>query len=1042
MPPALGLRAGGHGRFILLRTICPKETTMWFANRKLGRTSLSGKNEAQTKVSGSRPSAEKRHLRPQKSFRPWLEALEDRLAPATFNAVDVDSLIADIHTANGNGTANTINLTPNGLYVLRGPENLFKGQTGMPVIDSPFPLTINGNEATIYSNGLSAFRLFGVASGAALTLNNVTLQNGLAKGTGVDAEGGAIFNAGTLTLSHDMIDHNRAEGTSAEQTSGADGASAYGGAIYNATGASLTMTACTLSNNTAIGGDGGAGIPDSGSHVNGGSGGVGAGGGIFINGGSDVNALITTCTITACTLRNNHADSGNGGNGANGVPGTNPGIGPGHGGDGGVAFGGGIASVGVRVAVTILDSTISSNDAQAGNGGRGGNWSDNYARAAQGGNGGTAQGGGVFNSAVTLSLNGAVALTLMSSTIAGNNAIAGPGGSGGSGGLGGAGGNGGNGGQAFGGGIDNVSGTVTILNNTISNNNAIGGNGGNGGAVTLNDATGGNGGNGGVAEGGGVSNNGGTMTLGNSTIAGGNEVTGGAAGIGGDSAHGPNGVNGSPGPASGGGIAGVTAVAVGDDIVAGNLIQLPAGSTISSDVSGFFTDFGYNFIGNGDFSPFVNGSNGDQVGTSLSPLDPKLGLLQNNGGPTQTMMPLPGSPVIDAGQNASSAPLTDQRGFRRVAHGASAPVFVIGLGPRLPNIDIGAVEYQRQDLVGRDQGSGNWLVAKSDGSSTFTNSVFTTWNTALTWVDVHRGDFSGDGRDDIVGRDQASGHWWVGVSNGTTFTTSLWDTWNTAFTWVDVKVGDFNGDGKLDIVGRDQASGNWWAALSTGSSFVNTFLGTWNPSITWVNVQVGDFNGDGKADIVGRDQATGDWWAALSTGSSFVNTFWGTWNTSITWVDVNVADLNGDGMVDIVGRDQASGNWWAALSMGSSSVTSFWGAWNPSITWVDVQVGDFNGDGKADIVGRDRASGQWWVAQSTGSASFNNIWGTWNPSITWVDVQVGDFNGDGKMDIVGRDRASGNWWVGTSTGSTFTIFVWGAWNTAMTWTNVGTGEFA
>jgi hypothetical protein len=46
-------------------------------------------------------------------------------------------------------------------------------------------------------------------------------------------------------------------------------------------------------------------------------------------------------------------------------------------------------------------------------------------------------------------------------------------------------------------------------------------------------------------------------------------------------------------------------------------------------------------------------------------LDPLLGPLQNNGGPTQTMALLPGSPAIGHGDNAK-APTTDQRGITRI----------------------------------------------------------------------------------------------------------------------------------------------------------------------------------------------------------------------------------------------------------------------------------------------------------------------------------------------------------------------------------------
>ena len=60
--------------------------------------------------------------------------------------------------------------------------------------------------------------------------------------------------------------------------------------------------------------------------------------------------------------------------------------------------------------------------------------------------------------------------------------------------------------------------------------------------------------------------------------------------------------------------------------------------------------------------------------------DPMLGPLANNGGPTQTMLPQPSSPVIDAADPASDGALTtDQRGFARV----------VGPAP-----DIGAVEFQ------------------------------------------------------------------------------------------------------------------------------------------------------------------------------------------------------------------------------------------------------------------------------------------------------------------------------------------------------------
>ena len=81
-----------------------------------------------------------------------------------------------------------------------------------------------------------------------------------------------------------------------------------------------------------------------------------------------------------------------------------------------------------------------------------------------------------------------------------------------------------------------------------------------------------------------------------------------------------------------------------------------------------------NLIGTGGSGGLTNGSNGNQVGVANPGLDPNG--LQWNGGPTQTIALLAGSPAIDAGSNALAVdangnPLTtDQRGlgFSRIVN--------------------------------------------------------------------------------------------------------------------------------------------------------------------------------------------------------------------------------------------------------------------------------------------------------------------------------------------------------------------------------------
>jgi hypothetical protein len=85
------------------------------------------------------------------------------------------------------------------------------------------------------------------------------------------------------------------------------------------------------------------------------------------------------------------------------------------------------------------------------------------------------------------------------------------------------------------------------------------------------------------------------------------------------------------------------------------------------DFSGNFTAASHNLLEDGTGSnlpPGDPGPNGNLVGTAAHPIDPMLGPLARNGGPTRTMALLPGSPAIDAG-TSRGAPPTDQRGQPR-----------------------------------------------------------------------------------------------------------------------------------------------------------------------------------------------------------------------------------------------------------------------------------------------------------------------------------------------------------------------------------------
>jgi len=219
--------------------------------------------------------------------------------------------------------------------------------------------------------------------------------------------------------------------------------------------------------------------------------------------------------------------------------------------------GGTAQGAGIYVAagsLTISNSSIAMNTAQAGGGGRGGRGGAGRDGASgtaghptggngrsgrsggAGGEGGQAQGGGIYVAAGSV--------LIQNTTVTGNRVVGGNGGAGGAGGRGGHGGSGavfasgsfGSGGTGFssGGGSSGGGSSGGGSGGSAAVRAAVGvGQGGNGG----NGGNGGAGGNGGLAQGGGIFNASGSITLTATTVSG-NQAMGGSGGAGGPGGHG------------------------------------------------------------------------------------------------------------------------------------------------------------------------------------------------------------------------------------------------------------------------------------------------------------------------------------------------------------------------------------------------------------------------------------------------------------------------------------------------------------------------
>jgi hypothetical protein len=133
----------------------------------------------------------------------------------------------------------------------------------------------------------------------------------------------------------------------------------------------------------------------------------------------------------------------------------------------------------------------------------------------------------------------------------------------------------------------------------------------------------------------------------------------------------------------GGGVAASSGtLQVRNSIIAGNRDHFGT----APDCERTLSSLGYNLIGNLTGCQIVGG------GPTLSGVDPLLGPLADNGGPTQTRALLPGSPAIDAGNPATpgsggnACEATDQRGLPRAQPGDAL-------------CDIGAYEVVRARIA-------------------------------------------------------------------------------------------------------------------------------------------------------------------------------------------------------------------------------------------------------------------------------------------------------------------------------------------------------
>jgi len=417
------------------------------------------------------PGRRPRRRRAQPYDRLHLEALEDRLVPATFNVPQDTSLLSAISRAAGSSDASSTILVAPGTYPVLNQ-----------LLNATNSLSIVGTSSGVIFTASKQGRVFEINQN--VRLENLTITGGKVLGkAGAPAAvgGGLLIDGGQVTLSNVAVQSNIVQGATGTGnrpgiSAGQRGQAAYGGGIYMS-GGTLTLTGSTLiSGNQVQGGKGAAGatVTANGAPFTGtaGPGGFAGGGGLaLVQPNLNGTPVIVGENVT---LQDNVAVAGDGGGGGLCDPSNFPIDGP----AGGAALGGGLyIDTNPLNNVELFGADVAGNRAS---GGQAGNQHDAHGNAAVGG---PALGGGCFVANGSLTLVEATFKNDIAKGAAGPDGVFNrthgtyPGLATGGGPWAGV---GGSGGAALGGGIYQDNGQVILYGGAITNCTASGGAGGNG----------------------------------------------------------------------------------------------------------------------------------------------------------------------------------------------------------------------------------------------------------------------------------------------------------------------------------------------------------------------------------------------------------------------------------------------------------------------------------------------------------------------------------------------------------------------------------
>jgi hypothetical protein len=224
---------------------------------------------------------------------------------------------------------------------------------------------------------------------------------------------------------------------------------------------------------------------------------------------------------------------------------------------------------------------------------------------------------------------------------------------------------------------------------------------------------------------------------------------------------------------------------------------------------------------------------------------------------------------------------------------------------------IGTGDYNgdgRSDVLWRSNDNGNVFQWLGQSNGAFANNLVAVYQLSTDWQIASNGDFNGDGRSDVLWRNATTGAVieWLGQTNGA-FAYNAAATAVMPVNWSLLAAGDFNGDGRSDLIWRDEV-GNVveWLGQADGRLVPNNAAST-TQALSWTPVGNGDYNGDSRDDLLWRDTASGRMtlWLGQNNGSFAIAQTMSLLGPE--WQVEATNDFNGDGRADLIWRNGNTG---------------------------------------------------------------------------------------------------------------------------------------